>query len=148
MEVHHLVGEHIENVAKSRCLYCNTLFDITKWESYLLGEIHYKRITCSCGKTMTMHVNFDGDGHDNWHTRKVIAEEQQNLPGIDERIQQVEQENQLIQLEDEIREAIQKNEELPFSVLAGKIIQDMKGKAESSQILQIINKIKTEQSNK
>jgi len=144
MEVHHLIGEHIEEQAKSKCLYCNTPFDIKKWESYHAGQLHYKRITCSCGKTMTMHVHFDGDGHDSWNEKKIIIDKTQNEPGIDEKIQQAEQETQLILLEEEIKQSIQNNEELPFGVLVGKIIQDMKGKADSGQILQIINKIKTD----
>ncbi len=150
MEVHHLIGEHVEGIAKSKCLYCNAPFDTTNWESYHLDGMHYKTITCTCGKIMTMHVDFDGDGHDSWRTRNVLAEsaETEKKPGIDDAVEKAEQEQDLLVLENEIRTMIEQNTERPFSVLAGKIIQDMKGKAESSRVLKIINKIKIEKPNK
>ena len=65
---HHLVSEE---GLKTFCLYCKTEVHPTCWTSEWDSEKHYKKCTCnSCGKDLTIRINFEGSGHDSWNGNK------------------------------------------------------------------------------
>ncbi len=49
-----------------RTCYCGEELSGKEWESFWMGERHYKRHRCLCGKEILMLVNFVGSGHDAW----------------------------------------------------------------------------------
>ncbi|MBN2567030.1 hypothetical protein JXB02_03015 [Candidatus Woesearchaeota archaeon] len=61
--VHHLIGERS---AKEQCIYCAKDLTLLPWRSDFHGEIHYKTLTCECGKEVRIRIGFHGSGHDSW----------------------------------------------------------------------------------
>ena len=60
---HHLVREIDRD---GNCIYCSEKIDRSEWRSEFSSRKHYKCVTCSCGKSNCVEVEFIGTGHDNW----------------------------------------------------------------------------------
>lgn len=63
MTKHHLMKE---DHSSDQCIYCNKNLKGKEWESFFHAEIHYKTITCECGKENWQKVDFLSSGHDSW----------------------------------------------------------------------------------
>jgi DNA-directed RNA polymerase subunit RPC12/RpoP len=60
---HHVVQEQD---LKHQCAYCSHDMG-DDWSSQFDRARHYKGASCqNCGKQVTMKVDFDGSGHDDW----------------------------------------------------------------------------------
>ncbi|MFH1638361.1 MAG: hypothetical protein ABIB71_08100 [Candidatus Woesearchaeota archaeon] len=59
----HLVTEITQ---RTQCIYCGNDMQNRKWESEFMRDLHYKSITCECGKRLRLKVHFHGSGHDSW----------------------------------------------------------------------------------
>lgn len=51
---------------KSQCPYCHADLKDAEWHSHFESVIMYKAFHCSCGKFLSIPMNFKGSGHDNW----------------------------------------------------------------------------------
>ena len=106
--------------------------------------MHYKVIKCSCGKTLSVKVGFQGSGHDSWSKHNVIADknikdlikDKNSVKNIEDRIQKVEADEELKNAEDEITKAIERNVETPFNVLVGNLVRRFRN-IESSKVMHI-----------
>ena len=137
IEVHHLVGNHQMEHAKTKCLYCNTIFDAKNWQSYHHGETHYKIMRCSCGKTLSVKVGFHGSGHDNWNKTNIIKEK-----NIEAKIIKAEQDDAEKKAEREITQAVQSNKEVPFNIMVGNLVHKFKN-IESSKVMKMCNQARS-----
>jgi hypothetical protein len=66
MTADHLVKERD---IKETCFYC--MRPLEGWKSEFHANKHYKSITCQCGKTNKVQMNYEGSGHDTWTAPKV-----------------------------------------------------------------------------
>jgi NAD-dependent SIR2 family protein deacetylase len=62
-----------EKKAHSQCIYCGRKISDERWASQHMYKIHYKTITCACGKETRKPVVFHGSGHDNWDKKGWIS---------------------------------------------------------------------------
>ena len=53
-----------------QCLYCGADVSAATWKSDFHLEIHYKHMTCDCGKPIRFTVDFHGSGHDHMSDKK------------------------------------------------------------------------------
>ena len=58
---HHLVGE---DKLKEQCFYCGKDIELSDFQSEHVHGIHYKALTCKCGKKLHFKVPWEGSGHD------------------------------------------------------------------------------------
>jgi len=63
-----------ENDLKTHCCYCNS--KLKDWKSEFLTNTHYKTCVCSCGKKVSVKVDFMGSGHDEWENEEESDIEQ------------------------------------------------------------------------
>jgi len=83
---HHLVGEgHL----KEFCIYCKKELPAKNWKSDFHLGMHYKTLTCSCGKKLHIRVNFEGSGHDSWNGAGLMSKITKKS-NIDDRIRVLE----------------------------------------------------------
>ena len=69
--VHHIIKTE---TIKRQCPYCKLdLGNATKWNSEFDFHLHYKKLTCQCGKKLWLKVDFIGSGHDDWQKQKRIT---------------------------------------------------------------------------
>ncbi len=62
-----LMMDHWIDIERFRhTCYCGRELRGERWDSFWMGERHYKRHSCTCGKEIIMLVNFFGSGHDSW----------------------------------------------------------------------------------
>lgn len=81
---HIITSEHQRNV----CPYCRR--DVPEdWESEHLGNTHYKKVECECGKVLRLTVNFMGTGDDSFNKKEKQTK-------LDDKIAKAEQENKRI----------------------------------------------------
>ncbi|MEA3429857.1 MAG: hypothetical protein U9R08_01145 [Nanoarchaeota archaeon] len=74
---------------KDQCPYCGTDLDkVTGWESEFHIGMHYKKITCSCGKENILKVDFIGSGHDTWDGKPNWKGKIKGKDDIDELVDQ------------------------------------------------------------
>ncbi len=69
MTAFHIIKE--ENLSQS-CPYCSRSLGDKEFRSEFENPFHYKTTVCECGKKISVKVNFDGSGHDNWNKKKTI----------------------------------------------------------------------------
>ncbi|MCB9362260.1 hypothetical protein H6504_02390 [Candidatus Woesearchaeota archaeon] len=60
------MDEHLVRSDQLRCYKCGADLSALSWESEFIGPRHYKSTVCTCGKEISMQVDFWSSGHDSW----------------------------------------------------------------------------------
>lgn len=68
--IHHLITEkHQRHI----CIYCRN--PATNWQSEFYNAHHYKTSICSCGRKLSIRMDFMGSGHDEWNIEHKVNQE-------------------------------------------------------------------------
>ena len=76
---HHILNEQHQ---KETCPYCRKNLESSRWNSEFSNHQHYKTTKCSCGKLISIRMDFHGSGHDNWSNNHTIVENSKEEPKI------------------------------------------------------------------
>ena len=60
-------------IMRNICPYCKSDLSKENWDSEFAVHLHYKKLTCKCGKKVWIRVNFNGSGHDSWTRHKKVT---------------------------------------------------------------------------
>ncbi len=78
MTFHHIIREDDQ---VRGCPYCGKKVSPKKWRSgFSDTNAHYKEFRCSCGKRLSIRMDFMGSGDDSWHRnldRRIEEEEEE-----------------------------------------------------------------------
>jgi phage FluMu protein Com len=93
MKDHLMTEAHLKVV----CPYCSKDINEEVWESKHDDEIHYKQMSCDCGKNVWIRVDFHGSGHDSWDgTKKWVLDTVNDSPKRKNNVKTLENKIKLI----------------------------------------------------